>query len=216
MKRHSAFTLIELLIVIGIIVVLIAILLPVLFQTRAKSRQNVCLSNSRQVWLSIRAYIDDNDGGWPTTRAWLSWQALPACPDVTGYVSFPIRGVPGYGYNTGFAERFTAETTGPPGIYATTDSMIPFPTTTVCFCDSELREPYQSGFYPKEDRREGAWIRHQGGANYTFADGHTKWYIPEAVIPGNAGLPPVNGYLVGNDGVHPTFNVDPPFRIPEP
>ncbi|MGC8553514.1 MAG: DUF1559 domain-containing protein [Phycisphaerae bacterium] len=51
-----AFTLVELLVVISIIVILIALLLPSLAQARLMSRRVVCASNMRQVGLAIREY----------------------------------------------------------------------------------------------------------------------------------------------------------------
>src|SRR5690242_19358076 len=61
MKR-KAFTLIELLVVIAIIAILAAILFPVFAQAREKARQTSCLSNMKQIALSVQMYMTDNDG----------------------------------------------------------------------------------------------------------------------------------------------------------
>jgi prepilin-type N-terminal cleavage/methylation domain-containing protein/prepilin-type processing-associated H-X9-DG protein len=62
MKSKSAFTLVELLVVIGIILILAAIVLPVIAQAREKARQTVCVSNMRQLGLAFELYtIDYND-----------------------------------------------------------------------------------------------------------------------------------------------------------
>lgn len=63
MKR--AFTLIELLVVIAIVAVLIGILLPALSAARESGRSVVCLSNLKQVFVSLRAYADDFKGKGP-------------------------------------------------------------------------------------------------------------------------------------------------------
>ena len=54
-RRQSGFSLIELLVVIGIIALIIAILLPTLTRTRESAQRAACLSNVRQ--LALRAII---------------------------------------------------------------------------------------------------------------------------------------------------------------
>ena len=55
--RRTAFTLIELLTVIGIIAILAAILFPVFAQSRAKARQVRCLSYMQQIGVAIESAI---------------------------------------------------------------------------------------------------------------------------------------------------------------
>jgi prepilin-type N-terminal cleavage/methylation domain-containing protein len=61
----DAFTLVELLVVIGVITVLIAILLPVLRVAREQTRTVACASNQRQILASILLYAQDNKGLMP-------------------------------------------------------------------------------------------------------------------------------------------------------
>ena len=64
-RPSSAFTLVELLVVIGIIALLISILLPVLSRARSAARVAACLSNQRQIGISIHAYSLDHRGSIP-------------------------------------------------------------------------------------------------------------------------------------------------------
>lgn len=59
--RH-AFTLVELLVVIGIIAMLISILLPTLSSARQSANKLVCASNMRQVGQAAVFYANDNEG----------------------------------------------------------------------------------------------------------------------------------------------------------
>jgi len=79
-QSWRGFTLVELLVVIGIVAVLIAVLLPALGRARAQANRVVCLSNIRQLGVGILMYCNDNKGWFPTC-------AFPE--DGSAYVQYP-------------------------------------------------------------------------------------------------------------------------------
>jgi prepilin-type N-terminal cleavage/methylation domain-containing protein/prepilin-type processing-associated H-X9-DG protein len=67
-RLNSAFTLIELLVVIAIIAILTAIVLPVLQQAREDGRKAGCVSNLKQIGMSIFEYAQDYDETLPRSH----------------------------------------------------------------------------------------------------------------------------------------------------
>jgi prepilin-type processing-associated H-X9-DG protein len=69
LRRMEGFTLVEILVVIGVLLLLSAILFPVFGRVREKGRATTCLSNLKQIGLGFQQYTQDFDGHLPTSEA---------------------------------------------------------------------------------------------------------------------------------------------------
>jgi prepilin-type N-terminal cleavage/methylation domain-containing protein len=69
-RRTRAFTLVELLVVIGIIAVLIGILLPVMSRVQERGRALKCQSNLRSIGQGLMSYMAENRGSLPYGETW--------------------------------------------------------------------------------------------------------------------------------------------------
>jgi len=151
-SRHDVqgFTLIELLVVIAIIAILAAILFPVFAKVREKARQTSCLSNEKQLGLSVLQYVQDNDelfmasgtgsdGSNPDSSSrGLGWASrvypyikstkMLTCPDDTT-VPFGSRVVVSYGFNVNLS-AYISPATGPK---TGADALLVSPASTVMF-----------------------------------------------------------------------------------
>jgi len=75
-RAPLAFSLIELMVAIGIIAVLVGILLPTLSRAKATQRRATCLSNLHQLATAFTLYAQDHDGLGPDAYSEDTWDAL--------------------------------------------------------------------------------------------------------------------------------------------
>ena len=199
---RGAFSLIELIVVIGILTVLIGLLLPVLGRVRESAKLAACASNVRQIVTLLRVYTTANDGRLPYQMInYDDWSGVIAplghgqraftCPadesprrDTPGYTA-----VRSYGINNG---PFTADKSilyhapWPAQRDALPNRMHQVRHQVILVGDNHGQFA-QSAAYVGIGEAEAldgiAWgshrMKNRRGDNYGFADGHVEFRLKE-------------------------------------
>ena len=201
MRKKALFTIIELLIVIGIIAILASILLPALRRARETSYTARCSSNFKQITAAIFQYAGDYNDIYPETRFpdgyyWyyhLKSYGITYSPagEITKYNSSYLTNCPrafstpyryddinlSYGGNYYLMNYQGARPYSRMGQVRKPAQLVMF-TETACSTRVSGRSDalYDEWFY--YGRR-----RHNGGCVYLFADGHTIFHkAPRALM----------------------------------
>ncbi len=187
MKR--GFTLIELLVVIAIIAILAAILFPVFARAREKARQASCLSNTKEIVLSILMYAQDYDEKivsnanrqadgstimwWTILDPYIKNSQIWKCP------SKPDNDV-GYGWSYNGMPYWCHSSQGRVGL-----AYWNYPAEVMIFCCTRPDGPGGSTYaYSYVSYAASHWVDpytghvgivHNKGSNVGYMDGHAKW-----------------------------------------
>lgn len=206
--KKSAFTLVELLVVVAIIAILMAILLPALQSARERARSIKCLSNTRnmgqafmQYTVTYEEYMPVHHNGsirWPLElrpfckSLEIYW--CPSGPKTAVWDGLPF-GSSGkyftYGINDwGWYENLNP-VSGNKGIggssspgYRKKINTLKSPAEMIAFLETNCDAIWDSCVDPNDDLNigEGPGYRHMWGNNVVFADGHSQWYKVEYLV----------------------------------
>jgi type II secretory pathway pseudopilin PulG len=204
-RKRQAFTLVEMIVVIGILICLFTILLPVLGRAREQGKRAQCLSNLRQLTTAWLAYAGDNErqfcsavpgptkGGWVTQQAQSlglhNGQLWPYVKDEKVYVcpadqtvnntksSFQINGLLGGGIGVPFPFRRLDDVAQPPKTFVFIEG-----------CAARAIElngtPFTTPIYPGNvfhvwgfpGQNHMGPSGHAAGTGISFADGHALFW----------------------------------------
>lgn len=188
-QNRRAFTLVELLVCIGVLALLASIVLSALIGARESARRTTCQSNLRQLALATQQYVQDNDGAYPPAYTWQ--QAIYPLVKNDGVFHCPSYPVEShekmeYSYNDRWLVLWTPKnrlTTG----YGRVEANLRDPTNVGLNGDPVMETGDGTVHYGRYVYNAscggvfGGSTQHAGGGNDSFLDGQVKWYTPEAM-----------------------------------
>lgn len=182
MKR--AFTIWELVIVLGVLLVLAAILYPIFAPNHEPPRGYYCISQLKQIVLSCKQYTQDYEGkflpvtltqreyGWAdSVHTYVNSTQVLQCPAEESSQQKPVNpratGYTDYWFNARLSGIVDRRVISPANIIIMGDGNDGMDVTDACYALRSLPLRWIGD-------SASPLYRHKGGANFAFVDGHVK------------------------------------------
>ena len=183
-QNRSAFTLVELLVVIAVVAILAALLFPVFARARENARRTSCQSNLKQLSLAATLYSQDYDEHFPLglsptgagtfassfdlLQPYVKSSQVGICPSDAGIpdvaLNLPGTGPVSYSANVRLTTSPFLGEASPPSLAQINDSArLPIIWDAVNVSTDPIVPNVR------------VMRRHMDGANCVFADSHVKW-----------------------------------------
>ena len=199
----KAFTLLETMIVVGVITIIVAITTPALRKSREEGRRIACLSNIRQIGIAFQMYVNNNSEFPPVYDQILFLQHHYWDQALFGYMatnSYDVFGCPShaeynwnerddghsYGYNLDGLPNAYPPTLGSPVTRMSeatrlSRSMVVADSGGLSILPEIARDQLHRLAYAPASARVSN--RHSGGANLLFGDSSAGWHIYSELHP---------------------------------
>jgi prepilin-type processing-associated H-X9-DG protein len=197
---RRAFTLIDVVVTLAVVLMLVALFLPTLADLRAKSKTSVCADNMRLLTEAWRAYAHDNAGVMVNTLSaeptgWVGAGTKPEANEagllwkyVKKQAPFLCPADPSKRRARTYSINYYLGTYGTYWLYPeyllTKIADVPSPAKTIAFVDEDdPREYHMGGFaqHPPHSEKVDQWVDvpatwHTEGGNVSFVDGHVEYW----------------------------------------
>jgi prepilin-type N-terminal cleavage/methylation domain-containing protein/prepilin-type processing-associated H-X9-DG protein len=203
-RGRRGFTLVELLVVIGIIALLIGLLLPSLAAARRSARSTACLSQLRQIGLASLQYAQEHKGLFPrSSHSALAADVMPWGYALKTYLSAEPYTGPGPEWDRLFHGLYRCPADERPGVWSYGKSVwfeltgpeigelagaatgptyfklnnVPRTSATVLFAElgtASMGDHVMAHYWYLGGAPEVDATRHGRTSNYLFVDGHAE------------------------------------------
>jgi len=223
---RAGFTLVELLVVIGIIALLLSILMPSLAKARSMACRIKCSHNLKQINLAVNMYLNGNEDTYPCAedplpagywlwmgRGWRSYlepylstnvnkenPSVLFCPeDPADKDKYEATS---YAYSMAFyhSPQQIDDMNDKSDTYLNPKPSIPQQCDNVANPSGKILIGEWSSNHSPVKENDNGWWTWEGRRNYLFADGHIHFLRAKEIRPARDGLPDANLTIRGIKG----------------